>query len=189
MKLSITSLGALTLTALCQFTSADIATAKPPLGKTTLTPAELALALSSKTEASTDTRSVNTIRNKLSLYTLSIDSQTFDIFNQIFDENVVANYSAPIGVINGLENVTATIAASFVKIGGSQHHLGSQIVWIADDNNAFSVSYYRSAQFSKSGLPNEGLYAFGQYQDSWFREDAEDQSWRIVQRNLVYMVS
>lgn len=49
------------------------------------------------------------------------------------------------------------------------------------------MTYYRAAHFGKGDKGNEVAYAYGQYQDNWQRQSTG--TWRIIHRNLVYMVS
>lgn len=160
-----------------------------PYGTTPLDSSQLPQLLAQKTSLDHDTRSMETIRNKLSLYAFAIDGKQFDVLEQIFSSDAVANYSAPLGVLSGVAEIIATMEQTQAKVSAGQHSLSSQFVEIVDEHNAFSVSYFVSAQFGKGVYLNEGLYSTGQYQDSWFRQDPKRQEWMISHRNLVYMVS
>lgn len=134
------------------------------------------------------------IRQTLSLYVYVIDARTYDSLSEVFTTDAVANYSAPLGVIKGVEAIKTTLAAGLAQFAGTQHLLGSQSIRLCDPIRAMSVTYFRAAHFLPRNV-TEGaldvadyssiLYAYGQYQDSWEKHDG---LWKIVYRNLVYMV-
>lgn len=66
-------------------------------------------------------------------------------------------------------------------------HYGTQVIDIIFSTIAQSVTYYQAAHFGSGDLASEVAYAYGQYQDTWHKQ--RDQTWKIVYRNLVYMVS
>lgn len=69
----------------------------------------------------------------------------------------------------------------------TQHFYGTQRIDVLSPITATSVTYYRAAHFGKGDKGNEVAYAYGQYQDNWQRQSTG--TWRIIHRNLVYMVS
>ncbi|KAF1364381.1 hypothetical protein EJ07DRAFT_100212, partial [Lizonia empirigonia] len=98
-------------------------------------------------------------------------------------------------VLQGMETIASTLAASLAQFAGTQHQLGSVSVRVCDAQTALSATYFRAVHFfprnGTLGVPDIAgyasvLYAYGQYQDSWVRRD---EGWRIKYRNLVYMVS
>lgn len=130
------------------------------------------------------------IRQILALYPYIIDGRSFSALSDVFTSDAVANYSAPLGVLNGLSTIASTLESALASFEGTQHLLGTQSIRICDDNIAISITYYRAVHF----LPQNGtggvvgandiIYAYGQYQDTWEKRDG---LWRIVYRNLVYM--
>jgi hypothetical protein len=135
------------------------------------------------------------IRQTLSLYAYIIDARAYDSLSDIFTATAVANYPAPVGIMNGLETIKTTLSANLAQFPGTQHLLGTQNIRLCNDKKAVSVTYFRAAHFlarNGTGAPldvaddSSMLYAYGQYQDTWEKRDG---LWKIVYRNLVYMVS
>jgi hypothetical protein len=52
------------------------------------------------------------IRNTLATYPLMIGSKQFQLLDQVFTSDVVANYSAPLGVLIGLPQVESMLQQS-----------------------------------------------------------------------------
>ncbi|KAF9695650.1 hypothetical protein EKO04_006358 [Ascochyta lentis] len=133
------------------------------------------------------------IRQTLSRYAYAIDGRIFDSLSDVFTTDAIANYSAPIGVLNGVKAIETTLSASLAPFPGTQHILGSQSIRLCNEDEAISTSYYRAAHFlprnATGSVPDVAgyasmLYAYGQYQDSWVKLDG---LWKIKYRNLVYM--
>lgn len=159
-----------------------------PYGTSIWNSSQLPHILGAKADLTNDYQSVETIRNKIALYTFIVDGQQWDTLGYVFASNAVANYSVPLDILSGLDNITATLKESQEKISASQHQIGSQFIEIVDSRNAYSVSYYTSTRFGKGAYEDEALYSRGQYQDTWYRANPKSQDWHIVFRNLVYMV-
>lgn len=137
------------------------------------------------------------IRRTLALYALAIDGRSYDSLSHIFAQDVVANYSAPLGVLTGLDAIKTSLEASLTVFDRTQHLLGSQIIEICGPRNdaAVSVTYYQATHFLPRNATGGAMDvaddssvmdAWGQYQDTWRKARG---GWRIVSRNLVYMVS
>ena len=58
--------------------------------------------LTSAGKFNADPRDVESIRNTLALYPLSIDGKNFDALSLVFTKDAVANYSEPLNVLTGL---------------------------------------------------------------------------------------
>ncbi len=126
------------------------------------------------------------IRTTLALYPLAIDGKNFAALSSIFAADAVANYSAPLNVLTPLESIQDTLSASLACVS-TQHSLGTQIIDVVSPMEARSVTYYTASHFGRSTkMAKQVATAHGQYQDLWRRQ--EDGSWRVVVRNLVYMV-
>ena len=54
------------------------------------------------------------VKQTLSAYPFAIDSKDFDALANVFTEDVVANYSAPINVLDGLDAVKSALSARLV---------------------------------------------------------------------------
>lgn len=160
-----------------------------PYGTSIWNSSQLPHILGAKADLTGDQRSIETIRNKIALYAFIVDGQQWDTLGNVFASNAAANYSTPLYILSGLDNITATLQQASSNVSVSQHQIGSQFIETVDSRNAYSVSYFTSTQFGKGDYANEALYSRGQYQDTWFRENPRTQDWHIVWRNLVYMVS
>jgi ketosteroid isomerase-like protein len=125
------------------------------------------------------------IRQTLALYPFAIDGKNFDALSKVFTSDAVANYSAPLNVLTPLSSIKETLKASLACVT-TQHQFGTQLIDIVSPFTAQSITYYRAAHFGKGNMSTEVATAYGQYQDVWKRQS--DGTWRIVHRNLVYMV-
>lgn len=92
--------------------------------------------------------SVIQIRNKLSLYFLALDGKNLTGLDYILTEDVVANYSTPIGVVKGLANVKEAIAKSLQGVD-TQDLLGTQVIDVDPQNpcTAKSLTYFAATFF------------------------------------------
>jgi len=126
------------------------------------------------------------IRNTLALYPLSIDSKNFSMLSAVFAPNVVADYSAPIGVLNGLSAVQTTLEEELKPVM-TQHSYGTQYIdKLASGWEARAVTYYTASQFGMGSKKGQVLYSYGQYQD-YLVKDTSSGQWFIQDRTLVYM--
>ena len=87
----------------------------------TLLPAALA---SSHIPSSAATTAIVSLQQTLALYPLAIDGKNFSALSAVFTQNVVANYSAPLNVLYGLEAVEAALQASLAPVT-TQHGLST----------------------------------------------------------------
>jgi len=88
------------------------------------------------------------ILNTLSLYPLAIDGKNFPALSLVFAPNVIANFSAPVGVLTPLPAVQKGLEQILAPVD-SQHSYGTQIVDVLDDCHVRSVSYFTASQFGK----------------------------------------
>lgn len=144
------------------------------------------LASGFKPEIYTDAGTIEAIRNTLAIYAFAIDGKDFDSLSNVFATNAVANYSAPLDVLSPLSTIQSVLSSSLACVT-TQHALGTQRIDVISPVTAKSVTYYHATHFGKGDKANAVVYAYGQYQDTWQRQSSG--SWRIVHRNLVYMVS
>lgn len=138
---------------------------------------------------------IEDIRQTIAEYAYIIDGRAFDSLPSIFTPDAVANYSAPLGALRGIDAIKSTLSASLAQFPGTQHLLGTQRIRICDKNSAISATYFQATHFLRPNatvgatevVDDSGvLYAFAQYQDSWVKRDG---LWKIAYRNVVYMVS
>ncbi|KAJ5107001.1 hypothetical protein N7456_003676 [Penicillium angulare] len=137
-------------------------------------------------EIYTDAGTIEAIRNTLAIYPFAIDGKNFDALSKVFTSNAVANYSAPLNVLTPLSSIQSVLKESLACVT-TQHLYGTQWIDVQSPTTAQSVTYFRAAHFGKGDTEGQVLYAYGQYQDNWERQLLG--TWRIVHRNLVYMVS
>ncbi|KAH8697812.1 hypothetical protein BGW36DRAFT_427760 [Talaromyces proteolyticus] len=131
-----------------------------------------------------DAVSIEAIRNTLALYPFAIDGKNFAALDNIFMQNAVANYSAPLNVLTPLSQIQSVLSSSLACVT-TQHMFGTQVIEIISPTVAVSVTYYRAAHFGTNNQTGQVAYAYGQYQDTWQRQ--ADWTWKITYRNLVYM--
>ncbi|KAK8002718.1 hypothetical protein PG989_002437 [Apiospora arundinis] len=163
----------------------DIAPGPVPLS-------ELVLTLQPQ-NADSDLTAESTIRNTLALYPFAIDTRSWSALDGIFSTGARANYSYPLGVMEGREAIKTTLQKSLeTPFKGTQHMYGTQLIRVCSPTSAISVTYYTAWHFLVSGngpetiaSPAGVLYANGHYQDTWERQGG-DVGWRITNRNLVY---
>lgn len=141
----------------------------------------------------TDLADIEEIRQTLSQYPFSIDGRDFDALSDVFTADAIADYSPPLGVLNGLAAIQTTLSAALSQFPGTQHQLGTQKIRLCEKNTAISATYYRAAHYLNATggalqvIDDSGvLVAYSQYQDSWVKRNG---TWKIVYRNNIYMVS
>lgn len=129
------------------------------------------------------------IRTTLSLYPLCIDGKNFAALDRVFTPTAIANYSAPIFVLNGLAAIQARIEKALERVD-TQHSYGTQVVRVLGGGcEAVAVTYLTATHFGRGVYEGEVFYAYGQYQDILVRVGEGEGEWRIRERNLIYMVS
>ena len=126
------------------------------------------------------------IANTLALYPLAIDGKNFPLLRNVFFQNAVANYSAPLGVLTPLKTIEATLEAALSPVT-TQHALSTQAIDVLRGGcTARSITYFTASHFGKNQYEGQVAYAYAQYQDTWSKD--RDGTWKIQFRNLVYMV-
>lgn len=136
-------------------------------------------------EVYTDAGTIEAIRNTLAIYAFAVDGKDFDALSKVFTTDAIANYSAPLNVLTPLKTIQSVLSKSLGCVT-TQHLYGTQRIDVLSPITAKSVTYFRAAHFGKGDKGNEVDYAYGQYQDNWQRQSTG--TWRIIHRNLVYMV-
>ncbi|ETN41353.1 uncharacterized protein HMPREF1541_03288 [Cyphellophora europaea CBS 101466] len=139
-----------------------------------------------------DPYSIEAIRQTLALYALALDGRNFEALRKVFTTDVRANYSDPIGVLDGVQAIIDTLPPGVTSFASTQHHYGSQYIHICGRNTAVSVTYFQATHFFTpyAGVTNpvnnsQVLIDKAQYQDLWARQG--DGTWKITNRNLVRM--
>ncbi|KAH8669183.1 hypothetical protein BX600DRAFT_435680 [Xylariales sp. PMI_506] len=140
----------------------------------------------------TDLASVESIRSTLLLYSLAVDGKNWDVLDNVFTPDARANYSKPLGVLEGLPNIKSSLSNFLDAFPHTQHHLSTSIINTCGDS-AVSVTYLTAAHFLTDELgptvanDNKAVYAHGMYQDTWNFQN--NNTWKIFNRNLIFMVS
>lgn len=134
-----------------------------------------------------DPIAIEAIRNTLALYPFAIDGKNFDALSRVFADDAAANYSAPLNVLTPLSTIKDSLRSSLACVH-TQHQYGTQLIDVLSPLTAESITYFRAAHFGTApNMTDQVVYSYGQYQDTWNR--IHDGTWRIVRRNMVYMVS
>lgn len=123
------------------------------------------------------------IKRTLSAYPFAIDSKDFDALANVFTEDVVANYSAPINVLDGLDAVKSALSASLAPVH-TQHALTTQLIDLDGPQTASSKTYFTASHFGQGVYEGELLTAWGRYDDALVKTGS---GWRVKTRTLVYM--
>jgi hypothetical protein len=144
-------------------------------------------------QAAPDPIATESIRRTLALYALAIDGRNYEVLRKVFTTDARANYSDPIGVLNGVQAIIDNLAPGLSMFVSTQHHLGTQLIHICSLTSAVSVTYFQATHYFTpyTGVENpvdnsKVLIDKAQYQDTWARQ--RDGTWKIANRNLVRMV-
>lgn len=140
-----------------------------------------------------DVNSIEAIRQASALYALALDGRDFETLRKVFTDDARANYSDPIGVLEGVQAIIDTLPPGLQFFASTQHHLGTQRIYMCGPGSAVSVTYFQASHFLTpyTGIDNpvgndQVLIDRAQYQDVWARQG--DGSWKITNRTLVRMV-
>jgi hypothetical protein len=101
-----------------------------------------------------ESTAVISLQQTLALYPLAIDSKNFAALDQVFAQDVVANYSTGIGVLNGLPTVISVLNASLVPVL-TQHDLTTFSVSDLSLGSASTVSSEASPSPVRNGFNHE----------------------------------
>jgi SnoaL-like domain len=116
------------------------------------------------------------------------------VLRRIFTPDARANYSDPLGVLNGVDAIINTLPAGLTLFASTQHMYGTQYIETCSLTSALSITYSQATHFFTpyAGVtsPVDGsqvLVDRGMYQDTWARQG--NGTWKITNRKLVRMVS
>ena len=144
--------------------------------------------------SSVEVAAVEAIRQTLAIYAFAIDGRNFEALRKVFTTNTRANYSDPIGVLDGVQAIIDTLPPGLAFFASTQHLYGSQAIYVCSPTSAVSVTYFQASHFfvPYTGIGNtidnsQVLIDRAQYQDVWAKQ--RDGTWKITNRNLVRMVS
>ena len=127
------------------------------------------------------------IRDKLSLYSIALDTKNFALLSEVLTVDVVANYGLPPPntVVHGLAENQKVLKAA---IDGfiTQETISTTDVDFSHENSPNSTAYLVANYFGKGNLTGQLLSVYGKYEDSWSFEGG---SWKIKNRVLSLFVS
>ena len=115
------------------------------------------------------------IRNRLSLYSIALDTKSFDILDQVFTPDVVVNYQVPQGgVFTGLPAVKAYLVKSLTGFV-TQHTLSTTVVEVVsgrgaeNDRNGGGINstiYLVANYLGQGSLTGQAAFVYRKYLDS-----------------------
>ncbi|ERF70884.1 hypothetical protein EPUS_02406 [Endocarpon pusillum Z07020] len=128
------------------------------------------------------------IRDKLSLYALALDGKAFDGLDYVFTDDVVIDFSNPVGLVRGLANVKEALEGA---LDGFRTHtlLGTQVINV-DPNNTCTAStlhYFTTTFYGTGDQEGRSAVTTGQYRDRWYQNEAGE--WFVVLRLTIFFVS
>lgn len=89
------------------------------------------------------------ISHLLSLYAFLVDNRSFPLMSTIFTPDFVANYSLPVGILQGMDNLVHALDEVTKDFSKSQHMLGTQVMGIQADGAVWCVTYLEARHWDK----------------------------------------
>lgn len=110
-------------------------------------------------------------------YGVAVDSKRWDFFDQVFTDDVVADYGAPV-IFTGLENFKKGAADAWGTFDASQHSM-SNTVFDRRGDTGRSITYGNWYIIRRDAIGGELWEGRGWYHDEWV---LLDRGWRIRRR-------
>lgn len=109
------------------------------------------------------------IRNKLSLYAVHLDKKQFDLLDEIFTSDVVANYGLPgtAGIYHGLTAVKDFLRSNLPPNSITQHAITTILIDFSDESTPVSTAYVTANYFGQGNLTGQAVAVYGVYLDQW----------------------
>ena len=127
------------------------------------------------------------IHDKISLYSIALDTKNFALLSEVLTVDTVANYGLPPpnALVHGLAENQKVLKAS---IDGyvTQETISTTVVDFIDKDSPNSTAYLVANYFGKGNLTGQLLSVYGKYEDQWAFEGG---SWKIKNRTLSFFVS
>ena len=127
------------------------------------------------------------IRDKISLYSIALDTKNFALLSEVLTVDTVGNYGLPPpnALVHGLADNQKVLKAA---IDGyvTQETISTTVVDFIDESSPNSTAYLVANYFGKGNLTGQLLSVYGKYEDSWAFEAG---SWKIKSRTLSFFVS
>ena len=127
------------------------------------------------------------IRDKVSLYSIALDTKNLALLSEVYTVDVVANYSLPPpnALVSGLAENQKVLKAQ-IDDYVTQETISTIIVDFVDESSPNSTAYLVANYFGTGNLTGQLLNVFGKYEDKWAFEEG---SWKIKNRTLSLFVS
>ena len=128
------------------------------------------------------------IRNKLSLYAICLDTKQFDLLDEIFTSDVVANYGLPgtVGTYHGLDAVKHFLKSNLPPNYVTRHAITTIVIDFSDESTPFSTAYVAANYFGQGNLTGQTVAIYGTYRDQWTDDNGR---WKLKNRNTSFIVS
>lgn len=128
------------------------------------------------------------IRNKLSLYAIRVDTKQFDLLDEIFTADVVANYGLPgtVGIYYGLIAVENFLKSNLPLNVVTRHAITTTVIDLSDESTPISVAYVTASYYGQGNLTGQTAAISASYRDLWTKEGW---SWKLKNRTVSYLVS
>lgn len=128
------------------------------------------------------------IRNKLSLYAIHLDKKQFDLLDEIFTSDVVANYGLPgtTGIYHGLTAVKDFLRSNLPPNYVTQHAITTIVIDFSDESTPVSTAYVTANYFGQGNLTGQAVAVYGVYLDQWTDDGGQ---WKSKDRTTSYVVS
>ncbi len=127
------------------------------------------------------------IRDKISLYSIALDTKNFALLSEVLTVDVVADYGLPPpnALVHGLAENQKVLKAA-IDHYTTQETISTTVVDFIDENSPNSTAYLVANYFGKGNLTGQLLSVYGKYEDRWAFEGG---SWKIKNRILSFFVS
>lgn len=128
------------------------------------------------------------IRNKLSLYAIRLDTKQFDLLDEIFTSDVVANYGLPgtAGIYHGLTAVKDFLKSNLPPNYVTQHAITTIVIDFSNESTPISTAYVTANYFGQGDLTGQTVTVYGAYRDQWTDDGGR---WKLKNRTTSYVVS
>ncbi|KZL79302.1 small subunit of phenylpropionate dioxygenase protein [Colletotrichum incanum] len=122
------------------------------------------------------------IRNTIARYAIGVDHKDWDTFSKAFLENAIIIFPEPIGTLNGITTIKATISA-MVEPFQSQHCLSTQLIEITGGKTAEAITYVTNVLSGTGNDEGKSATSLGYYQDKLVKVIVDDrEDWKISER-------
>lgn len=127
------------------------------------------------------------IRNKISLYAVSLDLKNYEALTRVFTKDTVADYRVPEspGPLHGVSAVQDYVRTALTG-QTTQHTISTTLVEFTNPQAPNSTAYLVANYLGQGNLTGQAAYVYGKYEDQWTLDAG---SWKIKNRVFVLIVS